>query len=284
MSQQAESRQQRMDASVIQRQYNDVIAEHYDHDPQSVTGDSLDRALDQLQEEGLLSDVLPALKVLDIGMGTGMFLNKLRTRSGRTIEPYGIDLSEQMMAVARTKLPDLVSAVDDAANIDDHFCEEPFGLISTHFVTGFVPIEHLAPRIFRKLAPGGYWSFVGGMSLGYGELQKRSSTPLMQLLFGGRQPDLQGLKCPDNQIEVEQALSHVGLEIVTAHTFEPELRFRDFDEFMEYGYRGGWLTPFIEEVGLHKAGRIQKAVLNRLIFPILDHHNIVIALARKPPS
>lgn len=271
-----------MDASVIQRQYNDVIAEHYDHDPQSVTGDSLDRALDQLQEEGLLSEVLPTLKVLDVGMGTGMFLKKLRARSGRSIEPFGIDLSEQMMAVAKAKLPDLVSAVDDAANIDDHFCDESFGLISTHFVTGFVPVEHLAPRIFTKLAPGGYWSFVGGMSRGYGELQRKSSTPLMKFLFGGRQPDLQGLKCPDDQSEVEQELRRGGLELITAHTFEPELQFRNFDEFMEYGYRGGWLTPFIEEVGLHRAGRIQRAVLNKLIFPVVDHHNIVIALAQKP--
>jgi hypothetical protein len=273
-----------MDTHVIQRQYNDIIAEHYDHDPQSVTGDSLDRALRQLQDEDVLNGVLPPLRVLDLGMGTGMFLKKLRSGSARAIEPFGIDVSEQMLAVARGKLPDLVSAVDDAANLDDHFCDEQFGLVSTHFVTGFVPLEHLAPRIHRKLAPGGYWSFVGGMSEGYRELQRRASTPLMRLLFGGRQPDLQGLKCPDNQFQVEQSLRAAGLEIVTSDTFEPSLQFRHLEDFMEYGYRGGWLTPFIEDVGLQRATRLQRAILNTLIFPVQDHHSIVITLARKPRS
>ena len=50
---------------------------------------------------------------------------------------------------------------------------------------------------------------------------------------------------------------------------------------MDYAYHGGWLTPFIEEIGLHKAKRWQRAVLNKLVFPVVDHHNIVLALARR---
>jgi hypothetical protein len=51
---------------------------------------------------------------------------------------------------------------------------------------------------------------------------------------------------------------------------------------MEFGYRGGWLTPLIESMGLHRAGPITRWLLNRLAFPISDSHNIVIALGRKP--
>jgi len=271
-----------MESAVIRRQYDDVIAVQYDLDPQNTTGMSLDRALGHLHAEGVFSELLPAMRVLDIGMGTGMFLEKLRNRSSRTIEPWGIDISQRMAAIAHRKLPDLISAIDDGANLDQHFCDELFDLIATHFVTGFVPIEHIAPRIFSKLDAGGVWSFVGGTTAGYGELRRRASHPLLKLLFGSKAPDLQGMICPGNEQEVTAVLKKNGFEILTSETYEPELNFPDFNTFIDYGYHGGWLTPFIEEIGLHKARKWQQAILNRLIFPVVDHHSIVLVVARRP--
>ena len=120
-----------MESAVIQRQYDDVIASQYDQDPQNTTSNSLERALDHLDAEGILSAILPAMRVLDVGMGTGMFLEKLRSRSQRVIEPWGIDISEKMASIAKTKLPDLVCAIDDGANLDHHFNDEKFDLVAT---------------------------------------------------------------------------------------------------------------------------------------------------------
>lgn len=271
-----------MESAVIQRQYDEVISGQYDLDPQCTTGKSLDRAIHHLEHEGILSSVLPSMKVLDVGMGTGMFLQKLRCCSPRSIEPFGLDISEKMAAIAQEKLPDLMAAIDDGANLDRHFRNEQFDLAATHFVTGFVPLEHIAPIIHSKLVAGGYWSFVGGTSAGYRELQRRAAHPLLKLLFGGRGPSLQGMICPADQQQVKGVLTACGFEICCIETFEPELRFTNFSEFMEYAYLGGWLTPFIEEIGLQKARRWQQVILNRLVFPVVDHHNIVLAVARKP--
>lgn len=271
-----------MESAVIQRQYDEVIASQYDLDPQNVTGSTLERAIRHLRDAELLSSALPPLRVLDVGMGTGMFLDRLRRSSARSIVPHGIDISQQMAAVAQQKLPDLEAAIDDGANIDQHFCDESFDLVATHLVTGFVPIEHLAPRLFSKLNPGGYWSFVGGTTAGYPALQKRAAHPLLKLLFGNRSPDLQGMICPNNQHEIVSVLQKHGFEIVVAETHEPKLHFPDFATFMEYGYRGGWLTPFIEEIGLQKCPRWQQAILNRIVFPVQDHHSIVLVLAQRP--
>jgi len=271
-----------MESAVIQRQYDNVIASQYDRDPQNTTGKSLERALNHLETEGLFSEILPTMRVLDVGMGTGMFLEKLRNRCQRTIEPWGIDISQQMASIAQNKLPDLVCAIDDGANLDHHFCDQHFDLVATHFVTGFVPIEHIAPRIFAKLDAGGTWSFVGGTTAGYRELKRRAGHPLLKLLFGGGTPDLQSMICPNNEQEVVEVLQKNGFEILTSETFEPELRFPDFETFIEFGYHGGWLTPFIEEIGLHKAKRWQQAILNMLLFPVVDHHSIVLVVARRP--
>src|SRR5260370_28151867 len=133
-----------MKTDTIQRQYDEVIAPHYDLDPQSVTGTSLDRAAGQVRKQQLLGEGAPR-RVLDVGLGTGLFLAKLKALGGDQVLPFGLDLSEKMITGARRRIPDLRAAVDDAANLDDHFPDQSFDLACTHFITGFVPMRLLAP-------------------------------------------------------------------------------------------------------------------------------------------
>src|SRR5262249_41987240 len=147
---------------VIQRQYDDIIASHYDFDPQSVIGDSLTRAVKQIERSERTAGQNGELKVLDLGVGTGRFLEMLRTCTGPRSQPFGLDISRNMIDIACARIPDLVPAVDDAANLDAHFPDVSFGLVGTHFITGFVPMSLLAPKIADKLETGGLWSFVGG--------------------------------------------------------------------------------------------------------------------------
>jgi hypothetical protein len=58
-----------MTTDAIQQQYDEVIAPHYDLDPQSVTGDTLDHAAEQIRQEQLLGDAAGPLRVYDVGMG-----------------------------------------------------------------------------------------------------------------------------------------------------------------------------------------------------------------------
>ena len=50
-----------MSTQTIQRQYNEVVASHYDLDPQEVIGRSLTLALDQLRGEHLLDESVERL-------------------------------------------------------------------------------------------------------------------------------------------------------------------------------------------------------------------------------
>jgi SAM-dependent methyltransferase len=272
-----------MQASVIRRQYDDVIAPHYDRDPQSVVGDSLDRAIAQIQATRLATSGHGPIKVLDIGMGTGRFLEKLVAQAGLSIQPFGLDLSEKMIEVARTRIPKLVAAVDDAANIDAHFQSDVFDLVSTHFVTGFVPMELLAPKIWNKLREGGYWSLVGGTKAGFPELQRKANSKSLRWLFGGKTIDVDTrVTNPADLNEAVQTLQRAGFVVHKSETFTPRLFFADLAEFLDFGYWGGWLTPFIEALGLQDAGPMATRILNKFVFPAEDHHNIAIALAQKP--
>lgn len=271
-----------MQTDTIQRQYDEVIAPHYDLDPQSLTGDSLSKAIEQIHTQTELSAAETALKILDVGCGTGMFCERLRSEAGLSIEPYGLDLSQKMTEIAGERIPDMVLAVDDAANLDEHFQSVAFDMICTHFMTGFVPMKVLAAKIFSKLRPGGYWSFVGGTMGGFPNLQKKADLKILKMIFGGKSIDRHSIASnPEDETEVVETLESHGFEVCVSETFKPEVKFANFDEFMDFGYRGGWLTPFVEKLGLHKLNRPTQAILNKIVFPIKDHHHIVLALARK---
>lgn len=272
-----------MQANVIQRQYDEVIAPRYDFDPQSVIGDSLERAIEQIQRQKRAPSDDEPMTVLDLGVGTGRFLEKLRSRSLRPIQPYGLDISQKMIEVARRRIPDLVPAVDNAANLDDHFPSLSFDLICTHFITGFVPLGVLAPKVWGKLEGGGIWSFVGGTKAGFPDLQKKAATlPLKKWLFGGSPLNVDDRVCnPADQNEVVRTLEENGFTVCECETFCPNLHFNNFKDFMEFAYYGGWLTPFLEALGLHKANWTIRTLLNTFLFPMKDHHKIVLALAQK---
>ena len=272
-----------MSTPTIHRAYNDVVASHYDLDPQGVIGKSLDQAVQQLRGEHLLGATGEPLRVLDIGMGTGQFLGKLKELANDRIVPFGIDLAENMVENARRRIPDLVAVVGDAAELDSYFPGQQFDCICTHFVTGYVPMRVLAPKIAGRLKADGYWSLVGGTKAAYPALQAKGDSKLIRWLSGaGSQKMDDTVLNPANLQEVADSMASYGFEMRGGETFEPSLEFKDFDQFMEFGYTGGWLTPLIEEMGLHKAGPVKRWLLNRLAFPIRDSHNIVIALGRKP--
>jgi SAM-dependent methyltransferase len=270
-----------MQADVIQRQYDEIIASHYDFDPQSVIGASLARAVGQIKrQEGPAGE---PWKVLDLGVGTGRFLEKLRAEAGRAIRPFGLDISQKMIDTACTRLPDLHAAVDDAANLDAHFRSVSFDAIATHFITGFVPLAVLAPKVHARLERGGLWSFVGGTMAGFPVLQQKANSKLVKCVFQIKTVDVHGLvHNPADEAEVASTLERNDFAVLECETFCPELHFRNFHEFMEFAYYGGWLTPFLEDMGLHKLRPMLRGLMNKFVFPLRDHHEIVIALAQKP--
>jgi ubiquinone/menaquinone biosynthesis C-methylase UbiE len=147
-----------MQTETIQRQYDEIIASHYDADPYSIIGDSLDRAVQQLKQLEMEDGERVALRILDLGMGTGRFLEKVQHYAAERVQPYGLDISQKMLDIACGRIPNLSPAVGDATNLEAHFPEISFDLVATHFITGFVPLAVLAPKIAGKLEKGGLWS------------------------------------------------------------------------------------------------------------------------------
>jgi hypothetical protein len=215
-------------------------------------------------------------------MGTGMFLARLMALAPDRIQPFGLDLSQKMIDCAYQKIPELAGAVDTAANLDAHFLECPFDLISTHFISGFVPLNVLAPKVWSRLEVGGYWSYLGATKTAYPHLQATANNKLLRLIFGGQELDIESMVfSPKDRQEVHDTMEKNGFVVRQCETFQPQLTFKDLTEFLDFAYYGGWLTPFIDAIGLHKAGALTRWFLNQFFFPLEDHHCIEIHLAQK---
>ena len=143
-------------------------------------------------------------------------------------------------------------------------------------------MQVLAPKIWSRLEEGGYWSLVVGTKAGFPTLQAKAASKPLRWLFGGRTLEIDNLVCnPADREEVVQSLESNGFAVRACETYKPILNFRKFQEFMDFAYRGGWLTPFIESLGLHKANAMTRLMLNLFFFPVNDTHSIEIVLAQK---
>jgi len=271
-----------MNLQTIRRMYNDVVAPHYDLDPQDVFRGTVDRAVEQIRNQRLLGEEGPRLKVLDLGMGTGLFLARLIAIAGEQVQAFGLDLAEKMVDHARRKMPDLLAAVDDVANLDAHFQGHSFDLVCTHFLTGYVRMSLLASKIWGRLQEGGYWSFVGGTKAGFPALQAKANSTVLRWICGaGSQQIGDAVINPADLDEVVRTFEACGFEVCALENYEPALVFHNMDEFMVFAYRGGWFTPILEVAGLHKANAILRLFLNWFYFPVQDHPSIAIVLAKK---
>lgn len=91
-------------------------------------------------------------RILDVGTGTGYYLNLMQKRGNDCI---GVDLSENMLQQLRSNYADLKVQLADARRLP--FIDNSFdALISVETLRYFQDRESLLKEIFRVVRPGGY--------------------------------------------------------------------------------------------------------------------------------
>lgn len=126
----------------------DEIARDYDRMNHLMTA-GLDRCWRKRAVQGLHG------KVLDVACGTGdMVLELLRTRHAASLQVTGVDLSEEMLAIAKRKAPQAEYRLADAEHLP--FGDASFDAVICAFgVRNFVHLEQGLKEMVRVLKPGG---------------------------------------------------------------------------------------------------------------------------------
>lgn len=198
--------------------------------------------------------------ILDVGCGTGYFLNLIRNRR---YSIYGIDLSEQMLCRLRERNPAASVCIADAKKLP--FSDNSFdGIVSIETIRYFEKRHLLLNEIYRVLKPGGSL-FI-------------TAAPLFSLNFYGIYNNLCKLSGLRNGVSCYQSFETVA-------SLLNRLRKAGFDRIAVTGHFFG---PYfiLDKVAPHVSMRLIKtlerpdAILSK-IKCMRDFTNHLVAVARK---
>jgi len=246
------------------RLYDEQVADSYDEDALGLLTGVRALALGQILRTGAAG----APAILDLGVGTGTTLHALAPHYPGA-QMIGIDLSPRMIEIAKRKLA-FEAHVADACHAQAHVAGESIDLCLAHFLTSFVE----RPRLFRvargTLKPGGLFSVVSTPHAAFGKLRK-----LVGTVFGDAAVNSAAPAPSEEQLDAE--VREAGFEIIATEVFRSPVKFRGFDEAVDWGMKSGFLAQSIEAIGLDRLRPFAKIPG---IFPIHDEYVGVALLAR----
>lgn len=252
----------------IGKLYDQSIAGTYDRDDLGLLSGARNTAFQQIEtyvSKPLINDVL------DLAVGTGeslMQIKELFPAANR----HGIDLSGEMLEIAKTKLS--FNAIhDDVANTGKHFASGGVDLILMHFLTTFIDGNEVVRDTSKLLRSGGYYSIVSSTYEAFPRIYELARMMLSDDFIKQANPS------PMNTDTIASYFSNAGLDIVAVDTFTKPVKFSNFTEFYQFGMNSGFFTHILAQCDSE-----QIAEFSRLehVFPLEDHYKASVVLARNP--
>jgi len=163
-------------------------------------------------------------RVLDVGCGTGIVARTIAAHAGERGQVIGLDLNDDMLAVARTASATIRPAIEwrqgDAATLP--FADGSFDIVTCQYAIQFFPDPSAALReIHRVLAPEGRLALMLGRSVAqnraYGwiaEAMSRHAGPEAGMMMRSPFPDWSTTDVRDLVIEAGFGEVQVGIHIM----------------------------------------------------------------------
>lgn len=252
----------------IGKLYDQSIAATYDQDEMGLYSGARDAAFQQIKTYGSQQSVND---VLDLAVGTGeslLVVGKLFPEANL----HGIDLSSEMLKIAKTKLS--FNAIhDDVLNTCKHFPLASVDLILMHFLTTFINGNEVVQDTSKLLRSGGYYSIISSTYEAFPRLYQLAGMVVSEDFIKQANPS------PKDTETVAKFLTNAGMDVIAVDTFTKTIKFSDFNEFYQFGMNSGFFTHILAHFNSEQIagfGRLEN------IFPVEDQYKASVVLARKP--
>jgi ubiquinone/menaquinone biosynthesis C-methylase UbiE len=191
--------------------------------------------------------ISPRQTVLDVACGTGALTCEVAKRVETEGRATGLDCNEAMLAVARSKAPEIEWRLGQAESLP--FADHAFDAVVSQFGLMFFRDRMAAIKeMWRVLRPGGRLAVAVWDTLdhapGYAAM-----TVLLQRLFGDRIAN--ELRAPFSLGDTEtlhSLFTHAGVPKVKIHTLDGMARFPSIESWVRTDVRGWTLADLIDEV------------------------------------
>ena len=243
-------------------------------------------AIAQIKKEHL--GLRPHYKVLDLGVGDGAFLKKLKTDM-----PFadftGIDVSKEMLKRAEETLPltTIESNATEASNYLPHHSQD---LVLAHFINAYIPINTLFNQAKLLTRANGHFSLITTTYDSFPVAQQEladfiSKDSLLSNIVGHYYKSIvKNTTVAASEEDLLHAFADHQFQIIDHHRLEIPITLNNIDELALFGIEGTWFLNSLSIRMLPKNFLIQR--LKRLFsqiftFPYHDTHIIDVVLAKK---
>jgi ubiquinone/menaquinone biosynthesis C-methylase UbiE len=208
-------------------------------------------------------------RILDLALGTGESLLAVRDLFPRA-SLLGIDLSENMIALARRKL-DVTAIHDDARSVGRHVEPGSIDLLLMHFLLGAVDPDLVLGEARTCLRADGLFSVATST---YESFQK------LNLLSRSFMPEemVRAFHTPESADATAALLERTGFEVLDLRVHKQTVVFSDFEALYDFGMGSGLFTQILSALSEEQLGLMRAATE---FFPLEDEFQGTAVLARR---
>lgn len=243
-------------------------------------------AIDQITKTN--KNFKPDCKILDLGVGNGLFLKRLHNHLPQAIFT-GIDISSEMLKIASQKLNLKVieASAADACHFLPHHSQN---LVLAHFINAYIPINTLFNQANLLTKANGYFSLITTTYDSFPVAQKNladfiaKESILSRIVGHYYKTIVKNSTVASSQEELLQTFHNHGFTVIEHTRIKIPIIINNVDELAQFGIEGTWFLNTLSIRILPKHFLIQR--LKRLFdkifeFPYKDTHIIDIVLAKK---
>ena len=230
----------------------------------------------------------PHYKVLDLGVGNGAFLQKLRLQMPLA-DFTGIDVSKEMLKHAREALP-ITTIETSATEASQYLPLHSQDLVLAHFVNAYIPINKLFNQAKLLTRATGHFSIITTTYDSFPIAQQQlanfiaEESALSSIVGHYYKAIVKNTTVATNEAELLNAFKEHQFQVLEHQRLHIPITLNNIDELALFGIEGTWFLNSLSIRMLPKTFLIQR--LKRLFskiftFPYQDTHIIDVVLAKK---
>lgn len=270
----------------VKAMYNDIASQYAMADCFGSISNSHKCAIEQIERAHL--NTRPHLKILDLGVGDGAFLSKLKQQMP-VADFTGIDVSEEMLKRASLELP-LTAIEASAADASSFLPPHSQDLVLAHFINAYIPIAKLFGQAEMLTRANGYFSMITTTYESFPVAQALladfiAEESLLSIIVGHYyKAVVKNTTVAAGYEELTQAFNAHQFEIVEHKRLSIPIKLNNIDELALFGIEGTWFLNTLSIRMLPKnflIDRIKRVFSKIFTFPYQDTHVVDVILAKK---